>query len=58
MFSFSSKFINDIVLELPHKIGKNCKQYTIEKNGNLKGKILASDDFTFIEFENQSLKID
>ena len=58
MYHFSSKYINDVILELPHKIGKNCKQYSIERNGKLKGKILASDDFTFIDFESQSLKID
>ena len=58
MYHFSSSYINDIILELPHKIGKNCKQYTIEKNGELKGRVLASDDFTFIDFERQSLRID
>ena len=58
MYNFSSKYIKDIVLELPHKIGKNCKQYTIEKNGTLQGKIICSEEFTFFEYSGQSLKID
>lgn len=57
MYHFSSKYVNDNVSE-PHKIGKNCKQYTIEKDDILTGRILSSDDFTFIEYEGQSLKID
>jgi len=58
MYQFSSKYIKDIILELPYKIGKNCKQYIIEKNGKTIGKILCSEDFTFIDFEGHSLKID
>lgn len=58
MYNFSREYIKDIILELPHKIGKNCVEYKVEKNGELLGKILASDDFTFIDFENKTLKID
>lgn len=57
MYHFSSRYGYDDVLA-PHKIGKNCKQYTIEKGGTLTGRIISSEDFSFVEYNGESLKID
>lgn len=58
MFTFSSKRIDDIVIEYPDKIAHNCRQYKVKKDNYVVGKLYGGDKFTFIEFPDHFLRID
>lgn len=58
MFQFSSKYINTNHTELPYKIGEHCKQYLVESDGKFIGQVLSSDNFTWIDYGDHSVKID
>jgi hypothetical protein len=57
MYNFKSTYIDDIILELPDKIGRACKQYIVEKNDEIIGIVRSADKFAFIELKNILIQI-
>ena len=58
MYNFSCSHINNLIIEYPHRISKNCKQYDLTKDGKRVGTFLAGDKFSFIEFSDRIIRID
>ena len=54
---FKSKYVVDVVLEYPHRIGKNAKEYLLENNVGYIGKVITTDAFALIYYQNINLII-
>lgn len=58
MYTFISKKIADITLELPDRIATNCHEYTLYRESLHAGKLYGGTNFSFIEYENNLVRID
>ena len=57
MIYFSCNTVADITYRLPDKIGTNCSEYILTNNERVIGKVLTSDKFALLNYENQTLII-
>lgn len=58
MLTFRRTFIEDILIKETGKILKNCKLYIISKESKTVGRFYSGDNFSFIESEEQKIRID